>query len=344
LKEKVLKILPWVLYFSALDLGIGVAGAIDDDGTDRSKPCMPPKAPRFRQVGRRLFRQRVRPLPNQVAGTSPPIADTSPPIVGETSVAPSPIHELLPDWVARLLRQLSKNGTINEHTLVVWDVDDTLLKEGSDLMFSGPLLIHPDFPGFIQETQANGTTHIALTNGGARYRTRLVRDDEGNWTVASIVPVDFSVADSDERGENDCFIPFYLRARFKNTDRVTWEFLRIEGLKQVGISFENPFGESKFSKPRHVLGTLKEHNDPFCAPVLADGVIFSNFTGNHAHLHCHHRKGDILRLFLDECKKSNRVFSNVIFIDDTHACVKNVVEVMGAIDMHCIGIHILPSK
>jgi hypothetical protein len=75
-----------------------------------------------------------------------------------------------------------------------------------------------------------------------------------------------------------------------------------------------------------------------------DGVIFSNFMDNRLHHLYQHRKGDILRLFLNECKeKNNQVFFNVVFIDDTFLCVENMVEVMAEVGMPCVGINILPQ-
>jgi hypothetical protein len=345
LKEKILKILLRVLYFGILNSEASVASGIDDDKIDspKSEPYIQPKAPHFRQVSRRLRCQGARPLPRQAADIlRQPLDDAN-----KTPIpaAQSAIHSLLPHQVIDVLRQLNKNGTINESTLVVWDVDDTLLEEGSILRLSGPRLIHPDFPKFIRATQTKRTTHIALTNGGARYRTQLIQDDGGNWSVTNITPVDFSVADSDERGKKNSFIPFYLKSRFKDTDRVSGEFLRIAGLECIGISFGKAFKRSEFLKPRHVLGILEEQNHPFCAPVFASGVIFSNFMNSHIHHSGRHRKGDILRLFLDECKeKNNQVFSNVVFIDDTLPCVENVVKVMEEIDMPCIGINILSTE
>jgi hypothetical protein len=359
LKEKTLKILLGILYFGIFNLEVSIASDIDDDKIDhlKSESCTPPKAPHFRQVSRRfcyqanqfprqvtgqLGRQGVKPLLHQVTGKlSPPIEDAS---KASISVGQSLIHRLLPRQVINMLRQLKKNGTINKNTLVVWDIDDTLWKGGSDLRGSGPRPIHPDFSKFIRATQAKGTIHIALTNGGARYRTQLRQDDEEIWMVTDITPIDFSVADSDGRGKEGCFIPSYLRPQFKDTDRVSWEFLRIAGLERIGISFEKAFEESEFLKPRHVLGILKERNQPFCVPVFISGVIMSNFVDSHVHL-CRYRKGDILRLFLEECKeKDNRIFSNVIFIDDTLPCVENVVEVMKKIGMPCIGINILHAE
>jgi hypothetical protein len=372
LKEKILKTLLGMLYFGILNLEASVASSIDDDEIDslKSELYTPPKAPHFRQVTGRLRRQAKRfpcqitgrlrrrakrvpcqvtgqlrcqedsPLPNQVVDIlRQPLGDVS-----RTSipVAQSKIYELLPRQTAVVLCQLNRKNIINKNTLVVWDVDNALWKECSDLMFSGPHLICPGFLKLIHTTQAKGTTHIALTNGGARYRTQLAQDDEGNWTVDNITPIDFSVADSDMRNEEDRLIPSYLRPRFQDTDRVSWEFLRLEGFKHVGIFLGKAFERSEFLKPRHVLGILKEHNYPFCAPVFTNGVIFSNFINNHMQYLHQHRKGDILRLFLDEYrKKNNQVFSNVVFIDDTFLCVESVFEAMAAIGMPCIGIHIL---
>jgi hypothetical protein len=53
-------------------------------------------------------------------------------------------------------------------------------------------------------------------------------------------------------------------------------------------------------------------------------------------------KGNILNSFLKIYQeKTGQEFSNIVFIDDTFDCVKNVVEVMRQIHKSCIGIHIL---
>ncbi|MDR2812892.1 MAG: DUF2608 domain-containing protein [Puniceicoccales bacterium] len=74
---------------------------------------------------------------------------------------------------------------------------------------------------------------------------------------------------------------------------------------------------------------------------FSSGIIFCNFINLYTQCHHGHIKGDILRSFLVEYeKRTGRKFSNVIFIDDTLACVENVIEVMGKIGMPCIGINI----
>jgi hypothetical protein len=98
-----------------------------------------------------------------------------------------------------------------------------------------------------------------------------------------------------------------------------------------------------------VMPYAQSYRYVICAPVFRNGVIFSNFVEPYEHFKAHpsahytfgSKKGNTLRLFLDiYSEKTGRVISNVIFIDDTRACVENVVQVMREIDKPCLGIHI----
>jgi hypothetical protein len=249
------------------------------------------------------------------------------------------IQMLSPDKTADVLCQLDQNGTIGRDTIVVWDVDGTLIAEGSDQMLSGAIPIHPYFSAFIHATQESGTTHVALTNGGAQY------DNQFNGSfVESVTPVSFLVYDSDIQKEEDRLIPTYIRESLQPTDMISYEILRIEGLKHIGISFENSFKNFEFFQSRQILGTLRDtlSNVPVCAPVFANGIISSNFVNSEMHSTYGFLKGFTLQLFINiYTKQTGRKFSNVVFVDDTFLCAESVFEAMAAIGMPCIGIHIL---
>ncbi|MDR0740159.1 MAG: DUF2608 domain-containing protein [Puniceicoccales bacterium] len=252
------------------------------------------------------------------------------------------IQFLSPDKTADLLCRLDQDGIINRNTLVVWDADGTLIKNVSDQMLSGAIPIHPYFSKFIDKTQRNGTVHIVLTNGGARYNNEF----DGDF-VKSVTPVSFFVFDDDAAEKKDRLIPTHVRELLQPMDIISYESLRVEGLKHIGISLENSFREFEFFQSRQILGTLNDTYSgiPICAPVFWKGIISSNFVNTEIHLVYGFQKGYILRLFLDKYKEqTGRVFSNVVFINDPLLCVENVVEAMAEIDMPCIGINIFPSK
>jgi hypothetical protein len=281
---------------------------------------------------------------------------------------------LSPDETAAKLHQLIEDGIIGPGTLIVFDIDDTLFEEASDQMLSGAIPIHPDFAIIINQLlrilteNEEGTRCVAITNGATRLKMKFTEnEDQSLPQVRKVKPKKHRVKDDDKLKEDDRIIPKKLRENLDPEDRISWEALRMGGLREVGISFENFFGEFEFFfQSRQVLGTLYATEEgailpfmrPFppnvkyivCAPVFKDGVIFSNFLDPcehpNAHPNTHYtfgsQKGHILQLFLTRCREqADWVFSDVIFIDDTRACVENVVEVMKKIDMPCIGINIL---
>jgi hypothetical protein len=252
------------------------------------------------------------------------------------------IQVLSPDQTADILRQLEQDGIINGNTLVVWDIDDTLIKSVSDQMISGAIPIHPYFTEFVDRTQKKGTTHVALTTGGAQYRNKF----HGSF-AKSVTPESFLVFEDDIQEEKDRLIPAYLRRSLRPRDTISFETLRIEGLKHIGIFLEDSFKNFKFFQSRQILGTLRDtwSGVSICAPVFWNGVISYNSVNSKTHLSYGCQKGYILQLFLDRYREqTGRKFSNVVFIDDMFLCVENMVEVMAEIGMPCVGINILTNK
>jgi hypothetical protein len=117
------------------------------------------------------------PVSSEISDSASDSSDETDESAGDDETAratkPSEIRKLTPIQVADLLYQSDADGTINGNILIIWDVDNTLLKEGSDMMLSGAVPINPEFSKFIAKTQEKGFRHIALTNGGARYKTNF---------------------------------------------------------------------------------------------------------------------------------------------------------------------------
>jgi hypothetical protein len=295
----------------------------------------------------------------------------------------SEMLQLSPKQVAEKLSELVRANIINENTLVVWDIDNTLIQAGSDYEPSGAIPISPEFAEFIHATQNIGTTHIALTNA--------------------------SPFDTDFTFKTDTSPPTFLHTiepqRSVGNGNKTFENLRVDGLKHIGINFElDAFREiprelsvvkwnykmkniQKINEIKDIInknGTLvtqwinsetkKEHQhilvidlspiadfgaDPrprhfiqsdgnltelMCIPIFSHGIIFCNFINLYTQYYYGYLKGNILNVFIEMCsEKVGRKFSNVIFIDDTFECVENVFKVMRKIGIPCVAINLFNS-
>ncbi|MDR1906687.1 MAG: DUF2608 domain-containing protein [Puniceicoccales bacterium] len=303
----------------------------------------------------------------------------------------SAILQLTPRQVAQKLGELIADGTIGEDTLFVWDIDNTLIQAGSDYSPSGVQPICPTFFEIIRMTQSTGIMHIALTNASP-FNNDLNFEDG----ILDLVSIPEVVKRSP--------YPNYFRKAMDSKGPVTFEDLRIAGLKHMGIDFTNHelqrlprdlttiqfhydiqqdpvgnelskticqsgnvletwFDESDHkeychieedtivpgfapnNRKRHFIQTHDSLSEVVCSPIFSSGIIFCNFINLYTQYYYGHIKGNVLQLFLDECKKQiGRAFSNIVFIDDTLSCVENVCQVMEQIDMPCIGINILTSS
>ncbi|MDR0590387.1 MAG: hypothetical protein LBG09_00825 [Puniceicoccales bacterium] len=277
--------------------------------------------------------------------------------------APQPQTGLPPAQIVARLHQLINDGTINKDTIVVFDIDNTLFKEGSDQMPSGATPIDPGLAPVIKKMQNTGATVIALTNGGSKCEiigltnpvVQLTCEQAENLSVYEILPDNF-------QGLLDDFDP------------IPFEFLRIEGLRSIGIDFSQSFKGSISKKLNQDIGVkhedlgkgkstsnrlfeLQEKNFPalgsvripngkqlieICVPYVINGIIFSNFSDPTLQARFGFIKGEILELLFNECKEF-KIFSNVVFIDDFEPCVKNVQEVMKKRNMPCIAMQIVPE-
>jgi hypothetical protein len=294
--------------------------------------------------------------------------------------------QLTPELVVKKLEELV--GNVDKSTLFVWDVDDTLIKAGSDYSSTGAQTICPRFSEIIHKTRSLGTMHIALTNASP-----FNNDLKFNGGVLELTPVP-QVAK-----RNIC--PSYFQGTAQLGGPVTFENLRIAGLGYIGIDLTAPEWQSLpreldtiqfqydvekdpggkelakvIGREGQVLATWVDAGDQrayrhvqwdsvvpgfgpdqgkrhfirsegsllevLCRPIFSRGIIFCNFINLYTQCYYGYMKGVILRSFLKECKNQlGRVFSKVIFIDDTLACVENVFEVMGEMGIPCVGIHIL---
>jgi hypothetical protein len=303
--------------------------------------------------------------------------------VGES---PSAVFQLEPDRVAEKLTALANGGTINEHTLVVWDVDDTLIQQGSDYSLFGAQAICLRFSEIIRMTQKIGTAHIALTNA-SRFDNAL--EFEAGVLKLTSAP---QLASTDLN---------YIQKTGDANGPLTFEKLRIAGLKHIGVDFtapewqklpreleiiqfhydieQDPNGKELAKiigrsgeisevwigatdrkvyrriqwdaivpgfepnhQKRHFIQSDDSLSEVICQPIFSGGIIFGNFINFYTQCYCGTIKGTILESFLKECEKRiGRRFSNVVFIDDTFACIEDMAKVMKAIDMPCIAINIL---
>ncbi|MDR3317669.1 MAG: DUF2608 domain-containing protein, partial [Puniceicoccales bacterium] len=158
------------------------------------------------------------------------------------------ILELTPKDTISKLQELNKNGTINTNTGIVWDLDETLFQSSSDQKPSGAIPIHPEFSKYIKTTQEQGIRHFGLTNN-SQYKNIATIDSQQDKLVINSEPINICAE------HKNCLI-FGKPEKWnflKDTD-ISYEGLRIKGLKDIGIDFD----DSRLSTiPQH-LGILVE--------------------------------------------------------------------------------------
>jgi hypothetical protein len=360
MKEKTIKILLGILYF----------------GIHSVEASVPPDLVRIPEPF-----QSLKLLPSQV---SIPLADIPPELFQSLKQPPNlllpelllpdlvPIPpelfqllELSPQQIHTELERSYNAGVIKGRTLIVWDIDGTLFREGSDQTKRGAIPIYTGFASFIAKTQGAGITNIALTNGGPRYNNKIFE----NGSIFSL-PVSFSVGMDDDSVEmdderDDKLIPDSLRINLNEWDDISFERIRLYGLHRIGINFnkscentplqqlttpgtgivfEEPGRKaSERLNPRNTLGTVFINGIPCCAPILIGGVIASNFLSDDLKTQHGHRKGEILELFLNKCQEVNLIFSNIVFVDDYSPCVQDVFSAMKKRNMPCHAFHLIPQ-
>ncbi|MDR0417859.1 MAG: DUF2608 domain-containing protein [Puniceicoccales bacterium] len=269
---------------------------------------------------------------------------------------------LNPAEVCATLNERLTSGEINENTLIVFDVDDTLIESSSDTKTGGPILLNKQLPEVIKKAKEYGAAVVALTQVDVTFNNRFAVGD-GELIVTEATPKELP----------NGFIP---------------ETARIHGLQSVGIDLNNPeflrlprvfpcitkdydrrldlrketiigtFGgnknKSKWEYFSTVMGTAtpdgpvyfirdNETNtlqEVLCAPVFSEGIIFTNhFSKERQNSDA---KGPCLLLFLALYKDiCGREFSNIIFVDDKF---NNVLDVEGAVrcglGKECLAIQI----
>jgi hypothetical protein len=289
--------------------------------------------------------------------------------------------ELSPEEVVIELKKRLENDNIDETTLIVWDIDNTLIEDASDQMACGALPIHSEFASIINKTKDKDAINIALTNASP-FNTNF-KFESGHLSLVSIEPQGFFVKDdpyTDECPEYG-LIPQYLKLSLDPNRFITFGELRIEGLRHIGINFAetnflklprifppimtNTDRSNYFATPttdgkgqyitidvnqnpqriRHLIQVEETCQEVVCVPVFSQGIIFGNYVNDYTQTQYAYTKGSILKLFLQLFnEKLNKVFSSVIFIDDTDECVDDVIAAMKEINMPCTGIHILSTK
>ncbi|MDR1435062.1 MAG: DUF2608 domain-containing protein [Puniceicoccales bacterium] len=158
------------------------------------------------------------------------------------------IVRLPPEGVADRLTKLIDEGVINEQTLVVWDIDNTLIEAGSDFTKGGALPIHPLFSSIIRRSQSKGVTHIALTNASPFYSDLIFRED--TLVVGSVNPMKYPFDPLLMRKGDWNDYPEYFKGPEIFPKPTTFEELRIKGLEYIGVSFN----DLKFQKiPRELF-------------------------------------------------------------------------------------------
>jgi hypothetical protein len=161
------------------------------------------------------------------------------------------IVRLQPEQVAERLAKLIGKGTINGRTLVVWDIDNTLIQMGSDYTKRGAIPIHPLFADIIRSSQAKGVAHIALTNASPFYTDLIFEGD--SLSVKNVEPVPYHLDPSHAVKGDGMDYPEYLKGPEVFPKPATFEELRIRGLEYVGIRFS----DLKFQKIPRELPFLK---------------------------------------------------------------------------------------
>jgi hypothetical protein len=152
------------------------------------------------------------------------------------------ILRLTPAQVAKTLEKFIANGTVKKDTLFVWDIDNTLILPGSDYSSFGVKPTCSRFSKIIRGMQRKGVVHIALTNASP-FNNEL-KIERGVLKLTSVPQI-------------ASIYPHYI-LKTGNTNRpLTFERLRIEGLKHIGINFIN----SEWKKLPRELEIIQFHHD-----------------------------------------------------------------------------------
>jgi hypothetical protein len=161
------------------------------------------------------------------------------------------IVRLHPEQVAERLIKLVDEGTINDRTLVVWDIDNTLIRAGSDYTQQGAIPIHPLFADIIRSSQGKGVAHIALTNASPFYTDLIFEGD--SLAVRRVEPIPYPFDPSRLVKGDGMDYPEYLKGPEVFPKPTTFEELRIRGLEYIGIRFN----DLKFQKIPRELSFLQ---------------------------------------------------------------------------------------
>jgi hypothetical protein len=138
------------------------------------------------------------------------------------SKSSSVMLQLTPEQTVKKLEALI--GGVGRGILFVWDIDDTLIRGGSDYSFTGAQAICSRFSEIIRKTRDLGAMHIALTNASP-----FDNDLKFNGGVLELT----SIPQVAERA----ICPGYFQGTAGSREPVTFENLRIAGLKHIGIDF-----------------------------------------------------------------------------------------------------------
>ncbi|MDR1366311.1 MAG: DUF2608 domain-containing protein [Puniceicoccales bacterium] len=261
--------------------------------------------------------------------------------------------QLNPDGVNAKLNECILSGEINENTLIVFDVDGTIIQPESDQNPNGPVPISENLPKVIKKAQTRGATVIALTSVSDWFDNQFGVVN-GNLTVTSAIP----------------------KISPKGLVQAEAAGLRIEGLKHIGINLNNPsfqnlpkifpciaeeyrgghlpepifkrdnfvfsFSDKEGNEWEHFAVPVGRTTDPvhlirnqkansrmevLSAPIFSEGVLFTNHFSTRGSTN--NAKGWCLIYFVNFYEQIlGRKLTNIIFVDDSYT---NVQDVEGAI-------------
>lgn len=195
----------------------------------------------------------------------------------------------------------------DESTLVLWDVDHTLITPDDPIL-------KPKWENLLDEWLGGGKS-IVDSLGKTRYVFREVLmsaphsivDEDSLLLMEKIkqkqIPmIAFSAAPGGKVGKIESFIDW-----------------RIDELKKFGFDFSNSFSDIQSF-------TLPKDPELEFSPVYKSGVLITSL----------HNKGSVLLDFLNAVQWKGK---KVIFIDDQLGNIQSVVHALEALDIEVIGIH-----
>jgi len=200
----------------------------------------------------------------------------------------------------------------DEHTLILWDVDHTLITPDDPIL-------KPKWENLLDEWLGGGKS-IVEASGKTRYVFREILMsaphsvvDQGSLALMEkikqkqIPMIAFSAAPGAKVGKVESFIDW-----------------RIDELKRFGFDFSGSFSDIQ-------PFTLPKDPELEFSPVYKSGVLITSL----------HDKGSVLLNFLHEIQWKGK---KIIFIDDQFSNIQSVVQSLEALNIEVIGIHYTAAR